>query len=112
MTGAYAAWIAIGVGAATALAALLRRRLRESTRRKTKDPNACERCGRPRSAATTMHYHSRERFYTYSRCACGYEWTVATTGFNPEDPVGSDEILEVHEILRRSQASLKDLLKP
>lgn len=67
-------------------------------------------CGRLRSDASRVHYHTHADRYTFMRCECGEEWTETERDVDPRDPVTSDEVVEVHQRLKGFEGGLSDLL--
>ena len=72
-------------------------------------------CGRLKAEAQRRVYHSHDRHITSFLCDCGQEWTLEEVDVDPLDPVTSEEVLRVHEVLFPPNAedddrSLKDLL--
>lgn len=68
-------------------------------------------CGRWLAAATTYSYRSRADRYLFHRCFCGNEWTEHQTGIDPNEPVSSDEVIEVHIRLAAFKGSMTELLR-
>lgn len=58
----------------------------------------CE-CGRPQSDASFVVQRGSLTRWTYYHCACGREWTVPEVAEDLAEPVSSDEVLRVHELL-------------
>lgn len=68
------------------------------------------RTGWPKVGTHVMH--SGEHRLTYYRCdACSEEWTRDEPGPNFELPVSSDEILEVRELLARSEFAFSEVVR-
>lgn len=75
------------------------------------DDPACA-CGRSRSEAASSVYRSQAAVFTFRRCACGREWTEQHAGFDPSEPISSDEVIEVHQLLRRFRGPISEMLTP
>lgn len=75
------------------------------------DPGPACACGRSRKEASTAVYRSQTAVFTFRRCACGREWTERRDGFDPADPISGDEVIEVHQTLRRFKGSIAELLQ-
>lgn len=67
-------------------------------------------CGRDRSQATSSVYRSHSAVFTFRRCQCGREWTERRDAVDPSAPVSGDEVIEVHQLLRRFKGPISDLL--
>ncbi len=74
------------------------------------DPGPVCVCGRSRVAAAAAIYRSQSGVFTFRRCACGREWTERSEGFDPSAPISGDEVIEVHQALRRFKGPLSELL--
>ena len=72
--------------------------------------NKCA-CGRRLKDASVFIYRSHGDRYHFHRCECGMEWTVHQQDINPQDPVTSDEIIEVHKQLAKFEGSIAELLQ-
>ncbi len=68
-------------------------------------------CGRRLKDASIYIYRSRGARYLFHRCECGMEWTVHQADVNPQDPVSSDEVIEVHKRLAKFEGSIAELLE-
>ena len=69
-------------------------------------------CGRPWSACVYVIQRSGIHRWIHYRCqACAREWTVQEDVADLEEPVSSDEVLEVHKQLM-DQGALVDLFRP
>jgi hypothetical protein len=68
-------------------------------------------CGRRLKDASIYIYRSHGDRYLFHRCECGMEWTVHQTDVNPQDPVTSDEVIEVHKRLAKFEGSIAELLE-
>ena len=76
-----------------------------------REPFVCA-CGRPKAEAAYTVYRSATRRSVYRRCQCGLEWTEVDTPIEHADPITGDEVLEVHEHLKRADWSIAELLHP
>jgi hypothetical protein len=74
------------------------------------DPGPVCACGRSRIEAAASIYRSHKAVFTFRRCACGREWTERLDGFDPATPITGDEVIEVHQALRRFKGPLSELL--
>lgn len=70
----------------------------------------CDACGRPQSDAAFVVQRGTLTRWTYYRCPCGREWTVPEVAEDLSEPVTSDEVLRVHEILT-SDLTVDDITK-
>lgn len=68
-------------------------------------------CGRRLKDASVYIYRSHGDRYTFHRCECGMEWTVHHQDVDPQDPVSSDEVIEVHKQLAKFEGSIAELLQ-
>jgi hypothetical protein len=68
-------------------------------------------CGRSKADAATRPYASAQGRLVFHRCDCGLEWTERLSHANLGDPVSSDELIEVHQLLARLQGPLTQLLQ-
>lgn len=68
-------------------------------------------CGRRLKDASIYIYRSHGARYLFHRCECGMEWTVHQADVNPQDPVSSDEVIEVHKRLAKFEGSIAELLE-
>ncbi len=66
--------------------------------------------GRSRSEASSAVYRSQTAVFTFRRCQCGREWTERRDGFDPSQPISGDEVIEVHQLLRRFRGPLSEML--
>ena len=69
-------------------------------------------CGRRRDAASSFVHQSNVATYVYHRCECGAEWTESRPSLDRNQPVSSDEVLEVHTSLLGYEGTLRDLVAP
>jgi hypothetical protein len=67
-------------------------------------------CGRWLASASVYSYRSRTDRYLFHRCDCGKEWTEHQPCIDPEEPVSSDEVIEVHTHLANFEGSISELL--
>ena len=67
-------------------------------------------CGRSKSEAATRSFASAQGRVVFHRCECGLEWTERLSHANLGDPVSSDELIEVHQLLARLNGPLTQLL--
>lgn len=74
------------------------------------DEGATCACGRSRGEATAATYRSHAAVFTFRRCACGREWTERRDAIDPSSPISGDEVIEVHQFLRRFKGPISDLL--
>ena len=77
-------------------------------RRKPEPENRCA-CGRPLVDAAANLYRSHNGRFMFHRCECGIEWTEHQASVDPNEPISSDEVLEVHECLARFDGSISQL---
>ncbi|MGH7763587.1 MAG: hypothetical protein ACREOM_04095 [Candidatus Dormibacteraceae bacterium] len=68
-------------------------------------------CGRRLKDATVFIYRSHTDRFLFHRCDCGTEWTEHLTDIDPQDPVSSDEVIEVHKQLSKFEGSIAELLE-
>ena len=68
-------------------------------------------CGRRLKDASIYIYRSHGDRYLFHRCECGVEWTVHQMDVDPQDPVTSDEVIEVHKRLAKFEGSIAELLE-
>jgi hypothetical protein len=68
-------------------------------------------CGRRLKDASIYIYRSHGDRYLFHRCECGMEWTVHQVDVDPQDPVSSDEVIEVHKRLAKFEGSIAELLE-
>ncbi len=68
-------------------------------------------CGRPRKDAEVYIYRSHTDRYLFHRCECGTEWNEHQTDVDSNDPVSSDEVIEVHKRLATFEGSIAELLE-
>lgn len=68
-------------------------------------------CGRRLKDASVYIYRSHGDRYHFHRCECGMEWTVHQQDIDPQDPVTSDEVIEVHKQLAKFEGSIAELLQ-
>lgn len=74
------------------------------------DPGRACACGRNRSQAAASVYRSHRSVFTFLRCECGREWTERRDAFDPATPVTTDEVIEVHQLLRRFRGPITEML--
>jgi hypothetical protein len=74
------------------------------------EPDPACACGRSRSEAVAMTYRSQSALFTFVRCECGREWTERRDGFDPAAPISGDEVIEVHQLLRRFRGPISEML--
>ncbi len=67
-------------------------------------------CGRSRREAAASTYRSHTAVFTFRRCACGREWTERSEGVDLSAPISGDEVIEVHQALRRFKGPITELL--
>jgi hypothetical protein len=68
-------------------------------------------CGRSKADAATSPYLSAQGRLAFHRCECGLEWTEKLGNACLADPVSSDELIEVHQLLARFHGPLTQLLQ-
>jgi hypothetical protein len=72
----------------------------------------CCTCGRRLADASEHHQQVGTVMHRYYRCECGLEWTDhEQLGFERDDAVTSDEVLEVHKQLAKFEGTISELLK-
>lgn len=70
----------------------------------------CE-CGRPWSKCVYVTQRTSELRLIHYRCTeCSREWTVRDDSPDPLEPVSLDEVLEVHELLKKDR-TITELFK-
>lgn len=69
----------------------------------------CE-CGRKWSECVYVVQRSGQNRWIHYRCICSREWTVHEMDADPADPVTSDEIIELHRILK-GDLTMEDIRK-
>src|SRR5260370_15002579 len=68
-------------------------------------------CGRPMAQAHSVVQRIDGTRYTHFRCECGKEWTKVNANLpRQNEPVTSDEVLDVHVALAKFEGTLRDLL--
>ncbi len=74
------------------------------------DPDPACACGRTRSQAAASVYRSHTAVFVFRRCECGREWTERREGIDRSSPVSGDEVIEVHQLLRRFKGPITEML--
>ena len=67
-------------------------------------------CGRERSEAAEAVYRSEAVVFVFHRCTCGVEWTERRDGIDRNQPVTTDEVIEVHQALAGFEGPISELL--
>ena len=94
------------------LGSLLESRITSVQRSKLESDKGKCTCGRRLKDAAIYTYRSRTDRFLFHRCECGTEWTEHQTDIDPQDPVTSDEVIEVHKRLAKFEGSIAELLQP
>jgi hypothetical protein len=82
-----------------------------SMQKPKKEPEARQcTCGRSLTEAAVSTYQSHAALFTFHRCECGLEWTECSNGVDRSEPVTTDEVIEVHELMARFEGPLTELL--
>lgn len=75
------------------------------------DPGPGCACGRSLKEAAASIYRSQASVFLFHRCPCGREWTERRDGYDPAQPISGDEVIEVHQALRRFRGSIDEMLR-
>lgn len=68
-------------------------------------------CDHPERLVATVVQHSGNKRLSHHRCTrCSLEWTDTEQTPPLDEPVTTDEVIEVHEVMSGDNVSLEDLL--
>lgn len=73
------------------------------------EPVECA-CGRNLADASVVAYSSARGHCLYHRCQCGAEWTECHAELDKQQPISSDELLDLHQRLADFEGPIQELL--